>query len=511
MTFLQQNIWLEYGFKANPFDTNALTTQVDSFLPISEAIVGRNMGNEESRVLTNILRASGGARIMCEGAIGVGKTTFANYHRYLWENEAKDKLFTPMNEIPVQHHWTTREFLLTILSNLINKILISHGEKVISKDRLLKEILLLTRVFFNSDYQVELQLFGHGAGVSKSSQTNTPFVPETQLLFYMRECIKKIINLGYAGVFLHFDNLELLNKGDVKKTKLLFEDIRDSLQIPNVYYLFVAQRGFFSEIISPLERVRSIFYGMPIYIAPLTREETLQAIEKRYQLLAIHPKRYIKPVEDEFIAYLYELYAGKIRFIMDALSHLVCYYHTGIAQTLGQKHAHNLLYKLAKQRAEYLLSKKELEILEYANERGEFSQKMIAEHFCMKRPNVVSYLNHLVESNCIYRIHDSEGNILYSVNEFFKILKNAGDINLSLTKPINRKKETQFKRSSYNARQEKMLEFIEKEMSITSKNYARIAQVSQNTARSDLKLFQTEGVVKKLGSTRNTEYHYARK
>lgn len=122
MTELEQNIWPRYGFKANPYDTNALTSQVDSLLPIAQAIVGRDMAQDESRILTNVLRCSGGARIVCEGEIGVGKTTFINYHRYLWENEAKDKLFTSMSEISVQSHWTIREFLLTAyIPNLLGE------------------------------------------------------------------------------------------------------------------------------------------------------------------------------------------------------------------------------------------------------------------------------------------------------------------------------------------------------------------------------------------------------
>ena len=46
------------------------------------------------------------------------------------------------------------------------------------------------------------------------------------------------------------------------------EEIRDILLIENVYYVFVGQKGFFSQIISPLERVRSIFYGWPILLDP---------------------------------------------------------------------------------------------------------------------------------------------------------------------------------------------------------------------------------------------------
>ncbi len=80
---LSQNIWERYGFRGNPFDTGALSAFAGALLPIAHAIVGREMESTESRMLLAILRSPGGGRAVVEGEIGVGKTTFVNYHRYL--------------------------------------------------------------------------------------------------------------------------------------------------------------------------------------------------------------------------------------------------------------------------------------------------------------------------------------------------------------------------------------------------------------------------------------------
>jgi len=118
---LSQSLWERYGFRGNPFNTHALSASAESILPIAQAIVGRGMESPESQLLTNFLRNPGGGRVIVEGDVGVGKTTFVNYHRYLWENEAKDKLLTPINEISVYGNWEVRDFLLNILGSIINK------------------------------------------------------------------------------------------------------------------------------------------------------------------------------------------------------------------------------------------------------------------------------------------------------------------------------------------------------------------------------------------------------
>lgn len=81
---LTQNLWERYGFRDNPFDTRALSMSPGSLLSVAEAFVGRGMNSTESKLITNFFRSTGGGRVVVEGDIGVGKTTFVNYHRYLW-------------------------------------------------------------------------------------------------------------------------------------------------------------------------------------------------------------------------------------------------------------------------------------------------------------------------------------------------------------------------------------------------------------------------------------------
>ncbi len=170
------------------------------------------MKHAETQFITNILRNPGGARFVIEGDIGVGKTSFVNYRRALWEQSAGDKLFTPEEEISVSTGWNVKDFLLNILAVLIEKL--SKKFDLTSSDRILEEIALLSKVHRESNHQYGASLFGFGASLGRDTTLHVPFVPETQLIRYFRYLVAKIRSFGYSGVFIHLDNLELLNEDE---------------------------------------------------------------------------------------------------------------------------------------------------------------------------------------------------------------------------------------------------------------------------------------------------------
>jgi hypothetical protein len=43
----------------------------------------------------------------------------------------------------------------------------------------------------------------------------------------------------------------------------------------------------------------------------------------RYKLLALKKNKWIAPVDDELVDHLYDVFAGKIRFVMDSITTLV--------------------------------------------------------------------------------------------------------------------------------------------------------------------------------------------
>ncbi|MEK9138229.1 MAG: hypothetical protein AAB393_13975 [Bacteroidota bacterium] len=424
-TELIQNIWSRYGFRGNPFDTAALSASAGALLPISKAIVGREMESNESKMLLGVLRSTGGGRAVVEGDIGVGKTTFVNYHRYLWEVEAKDKLLTPATEIAVSGNLTIASFVNNIVGALLGKIVLLQGEKYVHSRPLLHELFLLNRVFTHRSLDVQASLFGFGGGVGRSAQASVPEPTEVQLVSYLHDLVGEVKQLGFKGLFLHFDNLELATLRNPDEARQLFELLRDILQIPDVYSIFVAHRGFFHEIISPLERVRSVFSGFPIHVPPLSKEQLLEAIQCRYELLAVQPSRFIRPIDDTLLGYLYDLYDGKMRFILDAVTSVVANLpHVG-AETLDVASAKTLLAELVIDRLRHELTGREWDVLKEAVKLGTFTNADIARSLKQQRQNISKYFNSLLDKRFIYPHHRDGRQIYYCASEDVRIIRDV--------------------------------------------------------------------------------------
>ncbi|MBM4045034.1 MAG: hypothetical protein FJ279_07965 [Planctomycetes bacterium] len=420
---LSQNIWARYGFRGNPFDTGALSASADALLPIAQAIVGRGMDSPESRLMLDVVRSVGGGRAVVEGDIGVGKTTFVNYHRYLWEAEAQDKLLTPATEISLSSDVSAREFLWNTIGAVIGKMVLLCGEKYVQSRPLLRELFLLNRVFLQRSFEVQASLFGFGGGLGRTTQVSVPEPPDVQLYAYLRELVGEVKRLDYKGIFLHFDNLELVSLRSPERTRELFEELRDALQTPDIYFVFVGQTGFFSEIISPSERVRSVFFGQPVHIPPLTKSQVLEAVHRRYRLLAAHPDRLILPVTDDLLEYLYDLYDGKMRFVMDGVATVITHLPHAVAETLDSAAAKTLLARLVSERLKRELTRREWDVLRETVRLGTFNNAAIARALHVKPPNVTKYLNALLDRHFIYPHHRTGRQVFYCASEDVRILR----------------------------------------------------------------------------------------
>lgn len=498
---LLQNVWQLYGLKGNPFDTRALSLVSEALLPISKAFVGRGHDSKESQLLTNVLRNPGGACLVVEGEIGVGKTTFVNYHRFLWEHEASDRLFTPVNEIGLGFHGTIKDFLMNILDSLICKVIsLADAQNIIKHTRLFEEILILSKVYFKKNLHLEGGALGFNVGAGKNQVISVPDVSETQLIWYFHQFVKEIKNLGYAGIFLHFDNLELVARHETEHLRFFLEKIRDILQTPDVYFVFVSYRGFFSEIIAPLERVRSIFFGYPVYLAPLSQEQVLEAIDKRYQLLAI-PEEFVKPVEDTFIIYLYKLFKGKIRFIMDAMNTLVPNLSLSPPNTLEAEDACKYLLQMTTERLPDLTAK-EREILTFAASKDIFTNKQLCQHFHMPPSNVTRTLQSLQEANLIYQHHQLGRYVYYGISEGFRIIQETSSRKSQAPSPKKHKKLSQDQGFS-------SLQSLQGQ-EFTSQDYQNLTGVAPSTARLYLNRLVKQGVIYRRGKGRATRYQVAR-
>ena len=229
--------------------------------------------------------------------------------------------------------------------------------------------------------------------------------------------------LGFVGVILHFNNLELLARRSPKDLALFFDEVRDLLQTPGVYFVFVGYTGMFQEIIVPQERVRSIFFGRSIHLPPLSRDEVHQAIARRYELLAAQPKRWIRPVDDLVVDYLYEVFHGRIRFIMDAITSLVTQLPEGMTGTLATEDAQSLLEQLTWERVKSLLTEAELVVLRAAVRESRFTNSSLVKATGKGKQNIARYVNRFLGLHLIHPAERRGRNVYYEISPDLALLR----------------------------------------------------------------------------------------
>ncbi len=325
---------------------------------------------------------------------------------------------------------------------------------------------------------------------------------ESQLIAYFMDIVSEIKRIGYHGVFLHFDNLELLSFRDLENCQQLFEEIRDIMQLPDVYYIFVARTGFFSQAIGSSERVSSIM-GWPINIPPLTCEEVIETINIRYKLLSIDPGSEIKPVTDEFVSRIYKFYRGKIRFIRDAIDQITQNYSFTRKKTLKAKQAEELLVNIIQQKTK-CLTYSEYKTLVAAVELDEFTNADLARLTDMKTSNISQILKRLASHNFITPVRQDGKKIYYRSREELRVLIDFRKVN----KTNKVKQHIGFSLSKKQARLEKMMRHITKHKKITTAEYQNKAKISTVTARRDLQELVQEKKLSKEGRGKATFYAY---
>lgn len=427
MQELTQNLWERYGFSANPFDTRALSLSQGAWLSVNNAYVSRKNGSEAASVLTNFFRNPGGGRIVVEGEPGVGKTTFVNYHRHQWESEATDKLLTPATEISMQEYWGERDFLLNMMSALMSRLRLDLGEKRFSKDLLMQEITAICGVLITKEggFSIGGQALGTGVSIGRTSNKKVQIGDLTnhhlrQYFSLLVQQAKKQKNV--VGLTFHFNNLELLGQKGPQLLRFLFEKVRDVLQEPDVYFIFVGYKGMFQQVIVPSERVRSIFFDTPVYLIPLDIEEIESIIERRYELLALPDKKWIRPVEDRVVQHLHQMFNGKIRYVMNAITTLINRIPESYSQPLGVEKAMEIISSLLTSELKKNLTEEGTKMFFIAIELGRFTNSSFVKKSGKSKQSINKYIQLFLRHEYMHLSEIVGRNHFYEIDPRFLLL-----------------------------------------------------------------------------------------
>jgi len=260
--------WQQFGLKKDPYDTLPLVEGGD--LPIKQAFVGRE---QEKEFLNSLFESENHLCLTICGDVGVGKTSLANFHKFIWKHNKQKLLFSFRREIEACGDLLNKKnFLIEIIGSVLREIKLLQPDLL--KDELLTKLNQIVDISQTIAISGGVSVLGSGLDFGKDKTTIQPIQLSTAILeeyfISLVDFIKnnEIKGRKYSGLVVHVNNFDVVLSNDKEKRQVInfFNEIRDILQSQDVYFLFLGPRNFFKDIISTQQRVKSIFYqasGLP--------------------------------------------------------------------------------------------------------------------------------------------------------------------------------------------------------------------------------------------------------
>jgi hypothetical protein len=385
--------WSSLGLRKNPYDTNPLQEGGD--VSMNTLFIGR----EEERGLLDGFFASedGGCSVVC-GDVGVGKTSLVNFEKFDWKTVARPRfLFSSRSELQATRDSLTKQkFLLNSIASLLREISLIDPE-LSEKEGLLTRLSLIIDVVNQIDRSMGVSTpilgisGGYGHSVSQPIQLS-----DIALESWFKDLITlirshEVAGKHYEGVVIHMNNFDIMTKSkeDVRIVVQFFNEIRDILQIPYVFFVFIGPLNFFQSVIYPEPRVSGIFPRSPIILQPLSKTQLIEAVDRRLDAFRAQGiPRAIKPVSDDVISKLYDIYNGDVRAIFNSLKQLVERAGESFVKTLGLDEAITLLSEIRSGELNKFSPTECLVLDEFIQASGPLTQTQIAERL-KKQPSYV--------------------------------------------------------------------------------------------------------------------------
>jgi len=371
--------WQQFGLKTNPYNTLPLVEGGE--LCLEDAFIGRD---NERKILNNIFESENNICLVIGGDTGVGKTSLANFHKFIWKYSKEKLLFSCRREIEASDTiLDKRNFLLEIIGSVLREIALLEpkllDDPILSK---LNAIIDFTQMMsISGGISVSIAGFGGGLNLDRERNNSMPLKLTTasieqhfaSLLEFIKT--KKIGGRQYQGLIVHVNNFDVVLQEKNRKKKVIefFNEIRDIIQTKDAYFLFLGPSDFYSQVIASEKRVNSIFVRTPLLIKPLNKKEVICAFEKRMNLLkSVDVAQYIKPISDEVVFRLHDLYDGDIRSIMTGVKDILGQCSDRLLQPLSMNEAMTLLGRERWERVRNRLTREQKKILEFLVKNDKF-------------------------------------------------------------------------------------------------------------------------------------------
>lgn len=403
--------WQQFGLKKNPYNIRPLQEGGDA--PIEKLFVGRE---KEQHILDRIFASDESGCLTICGKVGVGKTSLANYEKHVWKYNRPKLLFSARRELEANEGCLTKQqFILGIITSVLREIelldpelLKNEGEFARLKN--LGDIILTVESSWNLNVGIPLGYSG-GVGGGKSLTPNQPLqLTDAALEGHFSKLVELLIKYPiagrqYSGLIVHMNNFDVVmkRKGGEQKIIKFFDEVRDFLQHPNTFFIFLGPQGFFKDVISREQRVKANFSQSPILLEPLTKAELIQALRARIEAFKSEGVvRPLQPVKDEVISRFYDLYEGDVRSILSALSDILKRGGNHITTTLGIDEALALLANDRREKIAEVMTPEMERILQLFLDSPEpIRQTDIVQQLNKQATNISTYLRPLKERGVI--------------------------------------------------------------------------------------------------------------
>jgi hypothetical protein len=308
-----EDLGRHYGFRHNPYDPSPLGIDQDD----SSLFVGRD---QEGREFRTFLASFDRGAVFIEGGTGVGKTSFVNVQEYRIEREeSKPRLLPTLQAIQLASTLSPTEFLLSVLSNVLNSLGRSIPRAVRATEfkdlsRAVTQSLVRTRGW-------QIDVAGFGAGRSTDSTATSP-------LFVLLPAVSELLDraallaqdAGIPKIVVNVNNLDLIDS----KTLVSFLEVTRDLTLTRAPFLwvFIGPIGSRAGVAQRSRRVSELIRSDPIWLPPLTSKEVHNAIEARVHRFR-NTSSVTPPISQDVLDLLYVASSGELRYILNRCTDLL--------------------------------------------------------------------------------------------------------------------------------------------------------------------------------------------
>lgn len=302
------NIYQEWGFIENPFNSSALQADESG----KSLLVGRE--REAVQILRRLYNPP--AAVTIEGLNGVGKTSLVNvsiYETYLkfFEGESK-ALYIPCH----------KTFQLTIdksIDEFVDSVYIEIAQTLIKRSQELKNLgfpipegSAAIDKWLNSPHLSTWQgsLGPFGAGKSEETNTSEGF-EKSGFKNIISHWIEEIFpHTDSGGIVCIIDNMELLETSE--QARRLMEKLRDEVfNIPGIRWVLCGALGIIKSIAST-PRLEGYLH-QPLEIQSIERKHIKDLFDRRVEYYKTKESKIYLPLTSDQFDFLYEVLNENLR------------------------------------------------------------------------------------------------------------------------------------------------------------------------------------------------------